>query len=65
MSNAVIKHLPWNNFVESRLCDNNAFFLLLKKGFRSSESKLHFFFFFKNTFYKNIETEICEILRTF
>ena len=35
------------------------------KKYRFALSQLHSFFFYKNIFYKNIEAEICEILRTF
>ena len=37
----------------------------LKLGSKKLEYYTLFFFFYKNIFYKNIEAEICEILRIF
>ena len=40
-------------------------FLVVCNPCQSSSSVITLFFFYKNIFYKNIEAEICEILRIF
>ena len=45
--------------IDSACFNVNDYLMKMADGYRT------FFFFYKNIFYKNIEAEICEILRIF